>query len=104
MLPDFVDVHYRASTALDRLTPDQFEAVTVKFTTLRQLPVEDWQREGVRLVKAPVYAVRLARGDLNVFFSPQPQGRFLIEDFASQERLDWVAESFARSQKQVSPT
>jgi hypothetical protein len=87
MLPDFVAVHRRASTAFDALSPAERDRVAATFAALRDRPAEEWPREGVHPSNGSVQFVR-ATPNLLVFFSVRPGGRFLIEDFVRQETLD----------------
>jgi hypothetical protein len=100
MLPDFLGVHRRASTALDALSRAERDSLAAKFTALRGLPVEEWAREGVQQLNAPVHFVRLT-ANLLVFFSVLPEGRFLIQDFVRQETLDRF---FASPHQEVAQT
>jgi hypothetical protein len=87
VLPDFIAVHRRASTALDALSPCERQCLTTKFLALRALPAEEWSRQGVHQVNAPVHYLRVTN-NLLVFFSSLPELRFLIQDFVRQETLD----------------
>ena len=100
MLPDFVAVHRRALTALDVLTPSERECLAAKFMALRNLPAEEWARQGVRQTQPPIHVVRVTN-NLLVFFSVLPEDRFLIQDFVRQETLDRF---FTHPQKPVVQT
>jgi hypothetical protein len=100
MLPDFVAVHRRALTALDALSPSEHECLAAKFSALQNLPAEEWNRQGVRQAKPPVYVMQVTN-NLLVFFSALPENRFLIQDFVRQETLDRF---FAQEQKPLVAT
>ena len=87
MLPDFVTVHRRASTALDALSQRERDCLAAKFTALRDLSAAEWAKEGVREQNGSVRRVRIT-GDLFALFSVLPDNRFLIQDFVRQETLD----------------
>jgi hypothetical protein len=87
MLPDFVAVHRRASTALDALLQREHDCLAAKFTALRDLPATEWAKEGVREQNGSVRRVPVT-GDLFALFSVLPDHRFLIQDFVRQETLD----------------
>jgi hypothetical protein len=87
MPPDFITIHNRALAAFDIISGGEREAVVAKLTALRELPRAQWTKEGVRRGKGTVYHMT-AGEDLVVFFSVLPDRRFVIEDFARQERLD----------------
>jgi hypothetical protein len=100
MLPDFVIVHRRASTALDALSKSERDAIAAMFAALRDLPSKEWAREGVYQPSATIPFVRVTP-NLLVFFSVLPDGRFLIQDFVRQETLDRF---FATPQEPVTQT
>ena len=89
MLPDFVTVHRRASTAFDVLSEAERDNLAAKFTALHGLPAKGWAQQGVRQTqtKDPWYVVQVT-SSLLAFFSVLPDERFLIEDFVRQELLD----------------
>ncbi|MCI0465039.1 MAG: hypothetical protein L0Z62_49595 [Gemmataceae bacterium] len=88
-LPDFVTVHRRALTPLDVLKPAERESLGTKFAALHSLPVERWSEVEARRLKPEdsTYVVRVTP-QLLAFFSPQPGGGFLIEDFVRPELLE----------------
>ena len=89
LLPDYLSIHRRADPALYSLSPAERESLLAKFAALRNLPPERWAEQGVRKLR-PDNPLRLVpfTSELLVFFTPQPEGGFLIEDFVSQGFLD----------------
>jgi len=87
MLPDFIEVHRRAGTAFDLFPEGERKSIAAKFTALHNLAPEEWDREGVQRRDRPVHLVPVTAEHL-AFFSVLPDGRFLIQDFVSQEFLN----------------
>jgi hypothetical protein len=80
------------------LTPKERGRILAMFRALRRLPEDRWEAKGVRRAgpESPVYRFNPTRS-LVVFFTPEGEGRFLLEDIMSAEVVEQITCSLQES-------
>jgi hypothetical protein len=72
------------------LWPQEREALFAKLRQLRELPREKWEEQQALPLEAPSQDTFLVpvTDDMLVYFTPQPDGTWRVDDLISQEELD----------------
>jgi hypothetical protein len=101
-LGDSLTWHWHARIEVeDHLSPDERAALLGKLRQLHDLPRERWEEQEAYPLQEPLQATYLVpfNDEYSVYFTPQPDGKFHVEDIVSQERLDQTAEQLERMGK-----
>jgi hypothetical protein len=84
-----VNVHRRATTAVDLLSASERESLFARLEALKGVPADLWAEQGARRLEPnePDYLVRVT-SDLLALVSADGPGRLTLQDLVRQERLD----------------